>query len=147
MIHLQSEEFLHKTIESFMIEADKVAHVQIGNNLEHALLVLTKTGYSAIPVLDPQYRLYGLIGTNMIMETIIGLKRIEYEKLDQIPVEQAMKTDIPRLKVNDPLLKGLGMVVDHTFVCVESEDRLFEGIFTRRVILKQLNKHIRTSKK
>ncbi|ALC80887.1 MULTISPECIES: cyclic-di-AMP-binding protein CbpB [Bacillus] len=147
MIHLQSEELLHKTIENFMIESDKVAHVQIGNNLEHALLVLTKTGYTAIPVLDPMYRLHGLIGTNMIMDKIIGLKRIEYEKLDQIPVEQAMKTDIPRLKINDPLLKGLGMVVDHGFVCVENEEQLFAGIFTRRTILKQLNKVIRNFNK
>lgn len=144
MIHLQSDELLHKTVKAFMIEADKVAHVQIGNNLEHALLVLTKTGYTAIPVLDSLYRLHGLIGTNMIMDTIIGLERIEFEKLDQIPVEQAMKTDIPRLKINDPLLKGLGMVVDHGFVCVENENQLFEGIFTRREILKQLNKRIRT---
>jgi predicted transcriptional regulator len=142
MINLQSDELLHKTIEDFVIEADKVAHVQIGNNLEHALLVLTKTGYTAIPVLDPTYRLHGLIGTNMIMDTIIGLERIEFEKLDQIPVEQAMKTDIPRLKLDDPLLKGLGMVVDHGFVCVENKERLFEGIFTRRVILKEINKHI-----
>ena len=36
-----------------MIPSERVAHVQIGNNLEHALLVLTKSGYTAIPVLRP----------------------------------------------------------------------------------------------
>ena len=48
---MQSDELLETTVGQFMIDADKVAHVQVGNNLEHALLVLTKTGYTAIPVL------------------------------------------------------------------------------------------------
>ncbi|SPT92516.1 antirepressor, inhibition of AbrB [Bacillus subtilis] len=94
MISLQSDQLLEATVGQFMIEADKVAHVQVGNNLEHALLVLTKTGYTAIPVLDPSYRLHGLIGTNMIMNSIFGLERIEFEKLDQITVEEVMLTDI-----------------------------------------------------
>lgn len=64
MISLQSDQLLDATVGQFMIEADKVAHVQVGNNLEHALLVLTKTGYTAIPVLDASYRLHGLIGTD-----------------------------------------------------------------------------------
>ncbi|MCY9393984.1 CBS domain-containing protein, partial [Bacillus haynesii] len=38
MISLQSDELLETTVGQFMIDADKVAHVQIGNNLEHALL-------------------------------------------------------------------------------------------------------------
>lgn len=42
MISLQSDQLLEATVGQFMIEADKVAHVQVGNNLEHALLVLTK---------------------------------------------------------------------------------------------------------
>ncbi len=106
MISLQSDQLLEATVGQFMIEADKVAHVQVGNNLEHALLVLTKTGYTAIPVLDASYRLHGLIGTNMIMNSIFGLERIEFEKLDQITVEEVMVTDIPRLHINDPIMKG-----------------------------------------
>ncbi|MDN5387207.1 MULTISPECIES: cyclic-di-AMP-binding protein CbpB [Bacillus] len=147
MISLQSDELLETTVGQFMIDADKVAHVQVGNNLEHALLVLTKTGYTAIPVLDASFRLYGLIGTNMIMDKIFGLERIEFEKLDKIHVEEVMLTDIPRLKIDDPILKGFGLVINNAFVCVENEEQVFEGIFTRRVVLKQLNKHLRTLNK
>ncbi|HEX6923282.1 MAG TPA: CBS domain-containing protein, partial [Bacillales bacterium] len=39
-------EDIYKPIADWVIPADKVAHVQIGNPLEHALLVLIKTGYS-----------------------------------------------------------------------------------------------------
>ncbi|MGG1248252.1 cyclic-di-AMP-binding protein CbpB [Bacillus spizizenii] len=147
MISLQSDQLLEATVGQFMIEADKVAHVQVGNNLEHALLVLTKTGYTAIPVLDPSYRLHGLIGTNMIMNSLFGLERIEFEKLDKITVEEVMLTDIPRLHINDPIMKGFGMVINNGFVCVVNDEQVFEGIFTRRVVLKELNKHIRSLNK
>ncbi|AZV88943.1 hypothetical protein BUN12_0683 [Bacillus amyloliquefaciens] len=147
MISLQSDQLLDATVGQFMIEADKVAHVQVGNNLEHALLVLTKTGYTAIPVLDASYRLHGLIGTNMIMNSIFGLERIEFEKLDQITVEEVMLKDIPRLHINDPIIKGFSMVINNGFVCVENDEGGFEGIFTRRVVLKQLSSHIRSLNK
>ena len=77
-------DFLETSIREYIIPAERVAHVQITNNLEHALLVLTKSGYTAIPVLDPQYKLYGLISSPMIMDAILGLQRIEFEKLEEL---------------------------------------------------------------
>ncbi|BBP88914.1 CBS domain-containing protein YkuL [Bacillus safensis] len=115
MIEIEPTQLLESTVAEHMIDADKVAHVQIGNNLEHALLVLTKTGYTAIPVLDASYHLHGLIGTNMIMDKIFGLERIEFEKLDQLKVEEVMLTDIPRLKTTDPVLKGVHAVTNNNF--------------------------------
>ena len=56
----------------------------------------------------------------MIMDKIFGLERIEFEKLDKIHVEEVMLTDIPRLKIDDPILKGFGLVINNAFVCVES---------------------------
>ena len=61
MISVNNRDFLFTPIADFIISSEKVAHVQVGNNAEHALLVLTKTGYSAIPVLDAKYRLKGLL--------------------------------------------------------------------------------------
>lgn len=83
MISLQSNEFLEPKIMDFVIPSEKVAHVQVGNSLEHALLVLTKSGYSAIPVLDAKYKLHGLISSSLITESILGLERIEFEKLSE----------------------------------------------------------------
>ncbi|MEC2075192.1 cyclic-di-AMP-binding protein CbpB [Metabacillus fastidiosus] len=143
MISVQTDELIGTAIQDLMIPGDKVAHVQLGNNLEHALLVLTKTGYTAIPVLDPQFKLHGLIGTNMIMDSILGLERIEFEKLEHMKVEEVMNRDIPRLSLQDPVVRGLELVINHAFVCVQNEEEVFEGIFTRRAILKQLNKHIK----
>lgn len=56
MISLNNKAILDMPIAELVISAEKVAHVQSGNNAEHALLVLTKTGYSSVPVLDVKYR-------------------------------------------------------------------------------------------
>lgn len=147
MISLHSDEFLEINIKDLLIPSERVAHVQIGNNLEHTLLVLTKSGYTAIPVLDPHYKLHGLISTPMIMESILGLQRIEFDKLEDKRVEEFMNPEIPRLNVNSSLKNATGLLVDHPFICVEDDEGYFEGILTRRSLLVQLQKHLHNNKK
>jgi predicted transcriptional regulator len=143
MIHLHSGEFLQLKINDLMIPSERVAHVQIGNNLEHALLVLTKSGYTAIPVLDPHYKLHGLISTPILMESILGLERIEFEKLEEKHVEEIMNKTVPRVKTNEPLELCLELLINHPFLCIETEDGFFEGILPRSTVLNQLNHHLK----
>lgn len=147
MISLHSGEFIENNIKNLMISSERVAHVQIGNNLEHALLVLTKSGYTAIPVLDPHYKLHGLISTSIIMDAILGLERIEYEKLETKRVEEVMDTEIPHLKINAEIDAYMELLIDHPFLCVEDENGYFVGILTRRAVLKQLNTYIKSQRK
>jgi predicted transcriptional regulator len=147
MISLHSGEFLEITIKDLMIPSERVAHVQIGNSLEHALLVLTKSGYTAIPVLDPHYRLHGLISTSIIMDSILGLERIEFEQLERKRVEEAMNKKIPRVSIHSTLQSSLDLLVDHPFLCIEDESGIFEGILTRRTVLQQLSKQVRKHNK
>jgi len=139
---MSSKYLLDLPISDFVISSEKVAHVQSGNNAEHALLVLTKTGYSSIPVLDIKYRLIGLLSTKMITEAILGLERIEYEKLEHIKVDEVMERNVAYMKNTDTFRKALDLVINHAFICVIDEDQTFVGILTRRVILKQLKKYI-----
>lgn len=141
MVSLHSEEFLEINIQELMIPSERVAHVQVKNSLEHALLVLTKSGYSAIPVLDPQFKLHGLISTPLIMDAILGLERIEFEKLETQCVEEIMNREIPRINIDSSLKTCLDLLIDHPFLCVENEEGLFEGILTRRSVLIQLNEN------
>ncbi|WP_417900711.1 cyclic-di-AMP-binding protein CbpB [Bacillus haimaensis] len=147
MISLQKGELLGTTLPELIIPAERVAHVQVRNNLEHALLVLTKTGYTAVPVLDPKYQLHGLISTTQIMDSILGLERIEFERLEEMVVEDVMNKIIPRLNVNDSVENGLELLVDHPFVCIENDEHVFEGILTRRSILERLNTQIQKQNK
>lgn len=142
MIVVSSKDFLQTPIEDYIISAEKVAHVQLGNNAEHALLVLTKTGYSSIPVLDVKYRLHGLISTQQITDEILGLEHIEYERLPDLKVDDMMKTDVPVIHINEKFQKGLDLLVNNPYVCVIDDERTFLGILTRRVILKQMKKYL-----
>ncbi|WP_112180702.1 MULTISPECIES: cyclic-di-AMP-binding protein CbpB [Paraliobacillus] len=134
------------TAESLMISSEKVAHVQLNNPLEHALLILVKSGYSAVPVLDTSYKFKGTIGKNLILNHILGLERFEMERLSEVEVQEVMNQEIPCVKKQDNFLNCLKAVIDHPFVCVVDEEGFFDGILTRRAILKQLNKYIHVNK-
>ncbi|MFD1017989.1 cyclic-di-AMP-binding protein CbpB [Thalassobacillus hwangdonensis] len=142
MIHVENNELLQLSVNDLMIPSEKVAHVQMGNPLEHALLVLVKSGYSAVPVLDPTYKLQGVISKTLIIEQTLGIERFELDKLSEMVVSDVVNEDIPCLSRYDSFLKALKVVIDHPFVCVADQDGRFDGILTRRAILKQLNKHL-----
>ena len=142
MVSINNKDFLTAPIADQIISSEKVAHVQLGNNAEHALLVLTKTGYSAIPVLDNQYRLKGLLGIGMITDSILGMERIEYERLEDIKVDEIMDTNLPTIRVKDRFQRALDLLINHPFLCVTEEDGTFAGIITRRVVMKEFKKYI-----
>ena len=143
MRRLTTEAVLKKDIMELIIPADMVANVQTTNPLEHALLVLVKTGYSAVPVLDTAYRLQGVISKTMILNDILGIERIEFEKLSERKVEEVMNRDIPVLKVDDDFLTAIKLSIDQTFLCVEDHEGNFKGILPRSAILKFLNHYLR----
>ena len=125
-----------------MIPSEKVAHVHMNNPLEHAMLVLIKSGYSAIPVVDTDFKLKGLISMSLILDSILGIERIEMERLENKVVEDVMNREVPSIHENESLLKGLKLSIDHTFLCVVNDEGIFTGIFTRRALLKQMNRYI-----
>lgn len=130
------------TVADLMIPSEKVAHVQLNNPLEHALLVLVKSGYSAVPVLDASYKLVGTIGKTVILNQILGLERFEFEKLTEMRVKDIMRTNIPILGKENTFTEGLKAVIDLPFVCVADKHGYFDGILTRRAILKQVRRNM-----
>ncbi|MDX8044867.1 cyclic-di-AMP-binding protein CbpB [Gracilibacillus sp. S3-1-1] len=130
------------TVEELMIPAEKVAHVQVGNPVEHALLVLVESGYSSVPVLDLNYKFKGTIGKTPILKSVIGMERFEMEKLSDIKVEDVMKAEQPTVTKETDFLTCLKVVINHAFACVVDEDGYFLGILTRRAILKEVNKSL-----
>ncbi|MGB8000939.1 MAG: cyclic-di-AMP-binding protein CbpB [Anaerobacillus sp.] len=143
--HMELPNLYETGIEDLVISAEKVAHVQLTNPLEHAMLILIKSGYSSIPVLDTQYRLKGLISQPLILDSILGIERIEFEKLNEFVVENVMNTEIPCINENDGFFKGLKLSIDHPFLCVVDDENIFKGILTRRALLKFVNRYLHES--
>lgn len=128
------------SIKDIMIPAEKVAHVQVNNPLEHALLVLVKSGYFAVPVLDMSYKLVGSISKTIILDQILGLDRYEMEKLSDLKVHEVMETDTKSIRNDAAFIEGLKTLIDVPYACVIDEEGYFDGILTRRAILKEVNK-------
>ena len=146
MSSIKSKGLTEIAVGELMIDAEKVAHVQVGNPLEHALLVLVKSGYSAVPVLDSRYKLKGTISKTLILDHILGLERFEMERLATVRVEAVMRTDIPCLDKKDNFSACLKAVINYPFVCVADKEGFFDGILTRRAVLKQLNRQLHEPK-
>lgn len=142
----QEDALYYLTAEDIMISSEKVAHVQLNNPLEHALLILLKSGYSAVPVLDSKYRFKGTIGKGSILNETLGLERFEMENLSTKTVESIMDTDIPCLKKSANFFECLKILIDYSFICIIDENGFFDGIVTRRAILKQMNQYFHVNK-
>lgn len=128
------------TVEELMIPSEKVAHVQTNNPLEHALLVLTGSGYFAVPVLDNENKLAGSISKTVILDQILGIEGYEVEKLSHLQVADVMDKDIAQIEKDKLFIDGLKTLIDAPFVCVTDGDGKFAGILTRRAILKTVQR-------
>jgi len=141
MINLTDLRIESTKVSELMVDSEKVIHVQLQNPLEHALLVLTKTGYNAIPVLDLRSQFCGIVSKSSIIEEMFGVESIEVDRLHELKVEDVMNKDIPTLTEDDTLEKALHVLIDFNFACVVDENHKMKGILTRREILKQLSNH------
>lgn len=142
MSTIQETQLSDLLISDYFVPSEKVAHVQLNNPLEHALLVLVKSGYAAVPVLDSSYKFVGIIGKTVILNETLGLEKFEMERLAEIKVKEVMNTDVPTLTRDHTILDGLNAVINHAFICIVDNEGYFDGILTRRAILKQVKKNI-----
>ena len=126
-------------VRDLMIPSEKVAHVQLNNPLEHALLVLIRSGYFAVPVLDTSFKLAGSISKTVILDQILGVETYEMEMLSELKVHE-VTDELVSIHQEESFINGLKAVIDSPFVCVVDDDGYFVGILTRRAILKTLKK-------
>lgn len=121
------------------VSSENVANLNLNNNLNHAVLVLSKIGYNAIPVLDNDSHIRGLISMSMIMNAIMGLDAIRFEALETLKVKDVMDTNVPIMDESDELEDVLRNLIDHSFLCLADEQGVFKGIVTRKEILCRVN--------
>ncbi|MDI9260864.1 cyclic-di-AMP-binding protein CbpB [Alicyclobacillus sendaiensis] len=144
---MQSLTLQDEDIARLIIDADDVACVHPQHSAEHALLVLIKSGYSAIPVVTTDGRVVGIISKTLILDRILGLERIEFEALSTFTVQDVMRTEFHRIGRSEPFLRALQLSIDAPFLCVEDESGKFVGLLTRHGILAYLNGVIRKGRK
>ncbi|MFC6207399.1 cyclic-di-AMP-binding protein CbpB [Levilactobacillus tongjiangensis] len=125
--------------KSYVISADIVANVTATNTLEHAFMVLSKVGYSRIPVLDADDHLQGMISLAVITDKLLHVPGAAVDQLSNYTVADVM---LPvEHWVDDPtkLETILNYMINEPFIPLVDEHKVFQGIITRREILKRIN--------
>ncbi|WEG11775.1 CBS domain-containing protein [Pullulanibacillus sp. KACC 23026] len=143
MKRLKECDVINKNIMDLIIPDEQVAVVQSNNPLEHALLVLVKSGYSAIPVVDIKNKFQGIVSKTMILNHIFGIERIEFEKLSEFKVQDVMKSSVPIVHPDDDFLTVVKLSINEPFLCVVDQEENFKGIIPRSALLKFMNHYLR----
>lgn len=140
MITERMEKMLLNGLDTLVKPAEEIAVVGADNTLDHALLLMTSNKYSVVPVIDKKSRIKGLISMPLIIEAIMGLEDIEFDKLGDIKVENVMTTDFPVVTEDYELENVLRMLIHHAFITVIEDDGVIAGIITRKDILTGTNR-------
>ncbi|WP_188332275.1 cyclic-di-AMP-binding protein CbpB [Alicyclobacillus suci] len=133
-------------VARMIIAAEDVACVHPAHSAEHALLVLIKAGYSAIPVVASSGVVAGIISKTMILDRILGLERIEFDALSDFLVQDVMNVDVPRIRQDQSFIRALQISIDAPFLCVEDDAGQFVGLLARRGILALVHNALRKTK-
>lgn len=140
MISKRMEKMLIEDIDSLVKPANEVAVVGTSNTLDHALLLMTSNKYSVVPVIDEKSRIKGLISMPIIIEEIIDIEDVRFDKLGDIKVEDIMNTDFPVVTKDFELEDVLRMLVHSAFISVVDDDGVLLGIITRQEVLTGTNR-------
>ena len=138
MIAKEFELFLLKQEETFLTPAEKLAALIDSHNADHAILVLSQITYSRIPVVTYDRRFVGTIGLRDILA---------YQMEQGLTDEQMASTDIIHMTKKDVavvapdynITEVLHKLVDEPFLPVVDDEGMFQGIITRKSILKAVN--------
>ncbi|UUV99207.1 cyclic-di-AMP-binding protein CbpB [Vagococcus luciliae] len=139
MIGSTVKKLLLENEADFLISAENVATLNEINSLEHALLVLTKIGYSRVPVLNKEEQLVGLVSLSQVVDQMFGMEDFEPQNLSGKKVSDVMDTNMSPAQLPIDLEKTLHLLVDNNFIPVVDENNQFMGIITRKEILKAVN--------
>src|SRR5690625_418633 len=140
MISKRMEKMLIEDIDSLIKPANEVAAVGTSNTLDHALLLMTSNKYSVVPVIDEKSRIKGLISMPIIIEEIIDIEDVRFDKLGDIKVEDIMNTDFLVVTMDFELEDILRMLVHSAFISVVDDDGVLLGIITRQEVLTGTNR-------
>ncbi|GGE37387.1 cyclic-di-AMP-binding protein CbpB [Streptococcus himalayensis] len=138
MIDKAFERYLLEQKETFLTPADNLAVLIDTHNVDHAILLLSQITYSRVPVITADKEFVGTISLTDILA---------YQMQQYIPDEVFLRTDIVAIVEKNRATVGLDFtvtevlhkLVDESFLPVVDEKHRFQGIITRKSILKAIN--------
>ena len=138
MIAKEFEEFILREEITFLTPARNLAVLIDTHNVDHAILVLSQISYTRVPVVTDQMK---YVGTISLTDILSYQMKQDYsdEVFLSMDIVHMTKTDGERLGKDYTVTEVLHKLVEESFLPVVSEDGVFEGIITRKSILKAIN--------
>ena len=138
MIAKEFEEFILREEKTFLTPARNLAVLIDTHNVDHAILVLSQISYTRVPVVTDQMK---YVGTISLTDILSYQMKQDYsdEVFSSMDIVHMTKTDGERLGKDYTVTEVLHKLVEESFLPVVSEDGVFEGIITRKSILKAIN--------
>ena len=138
MIAKEFEEFILREEKTFLTPARNLAVLIDTHNVAHAILVLSQISYTRVPVVTDQMK---YVGTISLTDILSYQMKHDYsdEVFSSMAIVHMTKKDGEYLEKEYNLTEVLHKLVEESFLPVVSEDGVFEGIITRKSILKAIN--------
>ena len=138
MIAKEFEQFLLEQEETFLTPAEKLAVLIDTHNADHAILLLSQMTYTRVPVVTDEKEFVGTIGLRDILAYQME-QGLSQEAMADTDIVHMTKKDVAVVSPDYTLTDVLHKLVDESFLPVVDKDGIFQGIITRKSILKAVN--------
>ena len=138
MIAKEFELFLLEQEETFLTPAENLAVLIDTHNADHATLLLSQMTYTRVPVVTDEKEFVGTIGLRDILAYQIE-QGLSQESMADTDIVHMTKKDVAVVEPDYSLTDVLHKLVDESFLPVVDEEGIFQGIITRKSILKAVN--------
>ena len=139
MIAKEFERFLLAQEETFLTPARNLAVLIDNHNVDHAVLLLSQISYSRIPVVTDERKFVGTISLTDILSYQLK-HEIPEETFASMDILDVAKKEVGVIGLDFNLTEVLHKLVDDSFLSVVDEEGYFQGIITRKSILKAIKR-------
>ena len=138
MIAKEFEQFLLEQEETFLTPAENLAVLIDTHNADHAILLLSQMTYTRVPVVTDEKEFVGTIGLRDILAYQME-QGLSQEVMADTDIVHMTKKDVAVVSPDYTLTDVLHKLVDESFLPVVDKEGIFQGIITRKSILKAVN--------
>ena len=138
MIAKEFEQFLLEQEETFLTPAENLAVLIDTHNADHATLLLSQMTYTRVPVVTDEKEFVGTIGLRDILAYQME-QGLSQETMADTDIVHMTKKDVAVVEPDYRLTDVLHKLVDESFLPVVDAEGIFQGIITRKSILKAVN--------
>ena len=138
MIAKEFELFLLEQEETFLTPAENLAVLIDTHNADHAILLLSQMTYSRVPEVTDKRKFVGTIGLRDILAYQME-NGLSQEGMADTDIVHMTKKNVAVVEPDYHLTDVLHKLVDESFLPVVDKDGVFQGIITRKSILKAVN--------